>query len=198
LSPPRPSSARPGSITLARHGEPALSRRVWLTSDEYDAWWGRYEEGGLKPGQTPPEGLLALAREAEVIVSSTRRRSVETAQAVAGERGFTSEAVMIEAPLPPPRLPGFLKMKPRIWGLVARVCWWFFDGHRGRESRTQAKARAAAAADQLERLADGGDVLVLAHGFFNAMVGLELKRRGWRLVRNEGYRYWSARRYCQV
>jgi hypothetical protein len=73
-----PVHARPGAITLARHGEPALSRRVRLSAEEYDAWWARYEVGGLKPGQTPPEGLLALARDAEVIVSSTRPRSVET------------------------------------------------------------------------------------------------------------------------
>jgi broad specificity phosphatase PhoE len=189
---------KPGAITLARHGEPALSRKVRLSAAEYDAWWARYELGGLKAGQTPPESLLALARDAEVIVSSTRPRSVETAQAVSGARGFTPESVMIEAPLPPPRWPGFLKLKPRTWGVIARTAWWFFDAHRGRESREEAKLRAAAAADRLEQLArDGGDVLVLAHGFFNAMVGVELKRRGWRLVRNEGYRYWSARRYCR-
>jgi broad specificity phosphatase PhoE len=156
---------KPGAITLARHGEPALSRRVRLNAAEYDAWWARYELGGLKPGQTPPDALLAVAREAEVIVSSTRPRSVETAQAVSGSRGFTEDAVMVEAPLPPPRWPAFLKLKPRTWGVIARTAWWFFDAHRGRESRDQAKLRAAAAADRLEGLAaEGKDVLVLAHG----------------------------------
>lgn len=192
-----PAPTRPGSITLARHGEPALSRRVRLSSEEYDAWWARYEEGGLKPGQTPPPGLLALARDAEVIVSSTRRRSMETAKAVCHGRSFTPYALMIEAPLPPPRWPRFLKLKPRTWGVIARTAWWFFDAHRGRETRAQAEARAGAAAEQLETLSTAGDVLVLAHGFFNAMVGVELKKRGWKLVRNEGYRYWSARQYLR-
>jgi hypothetical protein len=27
------------------------------------------------------------------------------------------------------------------------------------------------------------------------MIGGELKRRGWRCVRDEGYRYWSQRRF---
>ena len=193
-----PATARPGSITLARHGEPALSRKVRLSADEYREWWGRYEVGGLKAGQTPPPRLLALAREAEVVIASTRPRSVETAVAVCAGRSFASEPVMVEAPLPPPRWPRFLKLSPRAWGVIARGYWWFLNRHGGEESRDQAKRRAAEAADRLEALAaSGGHVLVLAHGFFNAMVGVELKRRGWRLVRNEGYRYWSARRYVR-
>lgn len=38
--------ARPGVITLARHGEPALSRKVTLNAPQYGDWWARYEEGG--------------------------------------------------------------------------------------------------------------------------------------------------------
>ncbi|RZJ39751.1 MAG: histidine phosphatase family protein, partial [Brevundimonas sp.] len=37
-----PLAVRPGSITLARHGEPALSRKCMLTSDQYREWWARY------------------------------------------------------------------------------------------------------------------------------------------------------------
>ena len=41
----------------------------------------------------------------------------------------------------------------------------------------------------------GSDVLVLAHGYFNHMVGKRLKAGGWRLVDNQGFKYWSQRRY---
>jgi broad specificity phosphatase PhoE len=197
-SPHKALPARPGAITLARHGEPALSRKVRLTSAGYRAWWARYEEGGLKSGQTPPAGLVEAARSADVIVASIRPRSMETARAVSGGRTFAPHPVMVEAPLPPPRLPDLIKLSPRAWGVLARAVWWFFNHHDGQESRIQAQARARDAADHLESLAAaGGDVLVLAHGFFNAMVGNELKRRGWRLVQNEGYRYWSARRFVR-
>lgn len=40
-----------------------------------------------------------------------------------------------------------------------------------------------------------GDVLVLAHGYFNHMVGVALKRLGWKLVENRGFKYWAMRRY---
>ena len=40
---------RPGAVILARHGEPALSRKIRLTAAGYRAWWADYEIGGLWP-----------------------------------------------------------------------------------------------------------------------------------------------------
>jgi broad specificity phosphatase PhoE len=186
----------PGAIVLARHGEPALSRRVKLDSDGYRAWWARYEEGGLLEGQVPPEHLRAMAHGAHAVFASTRRRAVETARAVSGERLFVEDPMFIEAPLPPPRFPSFMKFSPRAWGTIARIWWWAFNHHQGEESFYQSRQRAARAAESLIEAAAGGrDVVVLAHGFFNHMVGVALKRRGWRCVHNEGFKYWSTRRY---
>jgi broad specificity phosphatase PhoE len=184
-----------GSITLARHGEPALSRKVRLTSAEYRDWWARYELGGLKEAQTPPARLLATAREVHVILASTRRRAVETAQALAIDRVFVQDNDLIEAPLPPPALPKWIKLSPRKWGVIARI-WWFFNHHHGEETQAEAKKRAdLVAAALIERAETGDDILVLAHGFFNLMIGRSLKRRGWRCTSDGGYQYWSARRF---
>ena len=181
---------------LVRHGEPALSRKIRLTSRGYRAWWAKYEEGGIKAGQIPPAGLLQMAREADVIFASTRQRAVETAEAVAGGKLFIRDPVLIEAPLPPPPLPEFIRMSPRHWGFFTRVCWWYFNYHEDVESRAQAEERAGAVADRLIASATAGEkVLVLAHGFFNTMIGIELKKRGWARVDGRGHRYWSAKRY---
>lgn len=188
--------AKPGVITLARHGEPALSRKVTLNAPQYGDWWGLYEEGGLKAGQTPPDELIAIARDADVILSSTRRRAIETAQAVVGERAFTSEPVFIEAPLPPPPWPLWIRMSPKRLGFFSRFWWWFFDHHGGQETRAQAEVRAGAAADRLVALADQGqDVLVLAHGFFNWMIADALKQRGLTKLVDQGHGYWSLKRF---
>ena len=80
-----------GSITLARHGEPALSRKVQLTAGGYRDWWARYEIGGLKEGQTPPTALVATAKEAGKLLVSTRRRAIETARALSDELEFTRD-----------------------------------------------------------------------------------------------------------
>ncbi len=171
-----------------------MSRRVKLDSEGYRRWWRLYEEGGLLAGQTAPERLVLAAAEA-VVVCSTRPRSLETARALRADGDFTAEPLMIEAPLPPPRLPSFLRFSPRTWGVISRI-FWALGHHQGEESRQQAQERARHAAERLIGLAEGGqDVLVLAHGYFNAMVGFELKRQGWRLVTDHGFGYWCARRF---
>ena len=198
---PHSPAVRPGSgwILLARHGEPALSRAIRLDARGYREWWARYEEGGILPDQTPPSGLLEMARNADVIFASTRRRALETADAVVQGKHFIRDPMFIEAPLPPPPLPRFVRLNPRSWGFISRVAWWFFRySVPDEENRAQAEARAR---DVARRLMDsalaGQNVLVLAHGFFNTMVGLELKRAGWRKVEGRGYRYWSTRRFMR-
>ncbi|MGZ3306615.1 MAG: histidine phosphatase family protein, partial [Asticcacaulis sp.] len=91
-----------GAITLVRHGEPALSRRVKLDWKGYRDWWAKYEVSGLLEGQTPPAVLDTYAREARYIYTSTLRRSVETARAICGDRAFEQMDMLVEAPLPPP------------------------------------------------------------------------------------------------
>ena len=194
---PTPSARLPGSITLARHGEPALSRRVKLDGPGYRRWWAAYEEGGILPGQAPPEGLLSLTRQADVIFASTRRRAVETADAVVAGKHFVRDPIFIEAPLPPPPLPRFVRLNPRTWGFLSRCAWWFLRySPPDEESRAVAEARAREACDRLIRAAETeGDVLLVAHGFFNAMLARELAKRRWRRVEDHGYGYWAVKRF---
>ena len=197
--PVAPPSPRTGAIILARHGEPALSRKVRLNAQEYRRFWAEYEILGLLPGQSPPRTLAAFVARCGALIASTRLRSIESAQALAEGRDFSREEMLVEAPLPPPNWPAWIRLPPSIWGFIARVWWWCFNHHEGQETRRQAEARAEEAAAMLERLADKGeDVVVLAHGFFNFMIGRSLKRRGWRLEHSEGWKYWSMRRFVRA
>ena len=90
-------SVRPGAIVLTRHGEPALSRKCYLTSDQYRDWWARYEVGGLRAGQTPPPELLATAEGAGAIYASTRPRAQETAAAICAGANDAARAARIAA-----------------------------------------------------------------------------------------------------
>ncbi len=193
------AAKRPGAVILARHGEPALSRKVRLSSDGYRQFWAQYEVGGLRAGQTPPAALQAMAADAAVLLASTRLRSIESAEALALGRTFAREDILIEAPLPPPNLPAWIRMSPSKWGFFTRFCWWYFNHHAGEENRRQAEARADRAAQMLADLAtQGGDVLVLAHGFFNFMIGRSLRRMGWNMTNTQGFKYWSVRRFERV
>lgn len=183
------------AIALARHGEPALSRKVKLSSAGYRNWWSGYERGGIHENQTPPESLKALAANAGALFSSTRRRAVETAKAVVNDRPFESDILFVEAPLPPPPLPSFLRFSPRTWGVIARTAWWL-GYSEGDETRPEAEERAVRAADKLIKASESdGEVLLFAHGYFNHMIGVALKERGWKLVEDKGFNYWSVRRF---
>ena len=197
--PAAPKADRPGAIVLARHGEPALSRKVRLSAQQYREFWASYEVLGITPGQTPPAALGAFVQTCGTLVASTRLRSIESAQLLAPGREFDRHEVLIEAPLPPPGLPSWIRLSPRIWGFLARFWWWFFNHHEGQETRAQAERRAEEAATLVSGIAEGGqDVVVLAHGFFNFMIGRALRRRGWKLTLSEGYKYWSTRRFERV
>ncbi|MGQ2991736.1 MAG: histidine phosphatase family protein [Brevundimonas sp.] len=199
-STPAPAvAARPGAIILTRHGKPALSRKCLLTAQGYGRWWAEYERLGLFPGQTAPDALSETAVASGTLISSSRPRARESAALAAPGREVLVEPLFIEAPLPPPPLPEWIKLSPRFWGVVSRFWWHVFNNHGGQETRVQAEARAEQAADRLiAAAADGREVVVFAHGYFNHMVGVALKARGWRLTANQGFKYWSQRRFEKV
>lgn len=190
------ATGRPGAIVLTRHGKPALSRNCLLTAQGYGRWWAEYERLGLFPGQAAPEALTRTADQAGVLVSSIRPRARESVALAAPGREVQVESLFIEAPLPPPPVPEWIRLSPRLWGVVSRFWWHVFDHHGGQETRAEAEVRAGRAADFLvQAAAQGRDVVVFAHGYFNHMVGVRLKARGWRLTRDQGFKYWSQRRF---
>lgn len=182
-------------IVIARHGRPALDRHIWINSEEYVSWWAAYDASGLAQGQRVPNGLVQALRACTLIVSSTLLRARETAQQAAPERDVLAEERFVEAPLPPPRLPDFVKFRPRFWGVVARITWYF--GHaRDKETRQQAEVRADSGADWLIAQSKiHGSVALLAHGWFNRMLRTCLEAKGWVCVHDGRDSHWSYRIY---
>lgn len=181
------------TIILVRHGKPALSRKVRLTWREFRDWWIRYDEGGIKPGQTPPKKVAQWAQDADLILSSPLRRAVESAELAAGRAPDMTLPGLVEAALPSPPL-GALKLRPKSWGTVARILW-YVGYSDGMESHSEARARAAAVSVQLEDCAsDGRTVYVSGHGWFNRMIKGSLMARGWRCKSQNGDLHWSRRR----
>ncbi len=181
-------------IILARHGEPDLSKNVRLNWRGYKYWWRLYDEAGLKPDQKAPRIIKDLAAQADVVMSSTLPRAIETAERAVGGTVDKLEASLVEAPLPPPNL-GYLRLKPRTWGVLARVSWCLGFSGEG-ESQKQARLRAQKAAKILSDEAQGGKMLFVAgHGWFNRMIRPALLKRGFKCVEDHGDLHWSYRRY---
>jgi broad specificity phosphatase PhoE len=184
-------------IVIGRHGKPALDRSRAITARAYVDWWAQYDAGGLVPGQEVPPHLKAALAGCATLLSSTLRRAIETAEQAAPGRPFEADPIFVEAPLPPPLLPDWVRLKPRTWGAVARISWWL-GNHREAESRAAAEVRAGQAAARLIGLAQtAGTVGLLAHGWFNRMIRPHLIKAGYICVRDGGDTHWSFRIYLK-
>ncbi len=183
-----------GPIIVSRHGRPALDRRAGPRLDwrEYRDWWDRYEAGSLAHDQVVPENLKAAVRDADIVLSSTAPRAIETAMMASGREPET-HPVFCEAPLPPPRFRN-RKYLPKTWNVIARTAWLYGHSLDG-ESNKQARERARAAAERLHEASTEGKVYLAAHGWFNRMLRPAMARLGWVCVRDGGDKYWSYRIY---
>ncbi|MEQ9316540.1 MAG: histidine phosphatase family protein [Henriciella sp.] len=187
-------AATRGPIIVSRHGKPALDRRAGPRLDwkQYRDWWNRYEAGSLAEDQKAPENLKQAVADADIVLSSTAPRAIETAVKASGRTPDT-DPVFCEAPLPPPRLKN-RKYLPKTWNVLARTAWLYGHSLDG-ESNRQARDRAKLAAQKLHEAAEGGKVYLAAHGWFNRMLRPAMAKLGWVCVRDGGDKYWSYRVY---
>ena len=179
-----------GSITLARHGEPCAVAQGAADLGAIPRLVGRATRwAASSQAQTPPStagrhrtrGLTSFSPRRGGARSRPPRRSRPIAM-------FTQDDDLIEAPLPPPALPRLDQTLPAQMGRdrpVLVVLSSIITAKR--PGRRRRGGRNLVAAALIERAETGDDVLVLAHGFFNLMVGRSLRRRGvalhrrWRL-----------------
>jgi len=186
-----------GRIITVRHGRPDLDRDLTITAREYGDWWSQYDASGLAAEERPPESLLKISAGAATILSSTLPRAIETARHIAGAtRTVPADPIFVEAPLPPPPFPDFIKLRPGQWGVVSRTMWFMGFAPEGVESHGQSWGRVQKIAARLADVAQNGDVVLCAHGYLNWMIDQQLRREAWvRVSRDGGNHYWSWRIY---
>jgi broad specificity phosphatase PhoE len=178
-------------IILIRHGRPAIDTAPRTSHHGFRTYIDDYEAAGLDPASAPPEELQDLVKELSAVFTSDRARSHESAKALAPRAELIADPLFAEAPLASPRIP-LLRMNVPKWAVVARILW-HAGYHPEIENYRRTKARAAAACDILMRRArDEGQAALVAHGYFNLMIGRELRRRGFLKSGAHRVRYWNA------
>jgi broad specificity phosphatase PhoE len=189
-----PKGAR---IILVRHGRPAIPLRPRTGHHGFGEYIDAYEAAGLDPESLPPQELADLVKELDHVFTSGRPRAHQSAQALAPHATLTADPLFAEAPLASPRIP-LLKMRVPKWAIVARVLW-HAGYHPEIENYRKAKHRAGRAADILiEKLCEAGRpgkscaAVLVAHGYFNAMIGRILRQRGFTRTGSHRVRYWNA------
>jgi broad specificity phosphatase PhoE len=188
--------ARAQRIILIRHGQPNIPIAPRASHHEFRSYIDAYEEAGLDPGSAPPEELQDLLGELSAVFTSGRKRSHDSARALAPNAELIADPLFAEAPLASPPIP-LLRMKVPKWAVVSRILW-HAGYHPEIENYRRAKHRAAQAADILIARAnrDGVSALV-AHGYFNLIIGRDLRHRGFRKSGSHRARFWNAVIYAR-
>lgn len=178
-------------IILVRHGRPAIPMEGRTSHHGFRDYIDAYEAAGLDPESMPPEELQELAKGLSAIFTSGRPRSQDSARVLAPHAKLIADPLFVEAPLASPRIP-LLKLGVPAWAVVSRILW-HAGYHPEIENYRRAKARARKAADILiGRAREEGAAALVAHGYFNAIIGRELARRGFRKTGSHRARFWNA------
>ena len=178
-------------IILIRHGQPAIALSPRTSHHGFADYIDAYETAGLDPASLPPRELADLVKELTYVFTSGRARSDESARALAPHAELIADPLFDEAPLASPRIP-LLTMTVPKWAVVSRVLW-HAGFHPGIEDYRKARHRAAQAATRLiEKTRGSNSVALVAHGYFNAMIGRQLRQRGFLRTGSHRVRYWNA------
>jgi broad specificity phosphatase PhoE len=156
------------TVTLLRHFKVLNQRPRRLTPDGYRADVKAYDEADVAPQEAdPPPGFRR-------IITSGLRRTHLTCALLFGDRPFQSTHLLDEVSTAPftdrdrPYDALFLDVMARLQ--------WRLGSPRQPESRRETIARADRFID--EYLSDGGDCLVIGHGFFFRVLSARMLRRG--------------------
>jgi broad specificity phosphatase PhoE len=178
-------------IILIRHGQPKIALAPKTGHRGFRDYIDAYEAAGLEPSSLPPEELRDLVKELDAVFTSGKPRAHESAARLAPHAELIADPLFVEAPLASPPLP-LLQFRVPKWAVMSRILW-HAGFTPGIENYRRARHRAAQAADILAgRARATGMAALVAHGYFNWMIGRQLRRRGFVKQGSHQARYWNT------
>ena len=185
-------------IVLVRHGRSAhVLKERWVDAAGVHRWREDYDAAGIDAESLPPQALIDETARAAVIVASDLARAIESAARLAPGRDVRLSPLLRESHLD---IPTWLRARwpLAVWGAAIHVQWL------GRLIKRVPLApveqqRVKDAADWVEGVVnESGTTVVVTHGVFRRLLGLELVARGWGAKpRISGYQNWSAWPYVR-
>jgi len=179
-------------IHIIRHGQSALPfPDHWITPAEFRDWIAIFNRTGIADDTRPSDQLVEMFGDAPVIVCSDYPRSIESAVRLAPTRQPRVSAAFREVGRP---LQGNWKIRLplNVWDRFS-VVLWKLNLISGDESVHAARKRAHEATTELVSLAQTySRVLFVGHGMVNALIGRDLRRRGWQGPRRVNDDYWGV------
>jgi broad specificity phosphatase PhoE len=178
-------------ILLIRHGQPHIALSPRTSHAGFADYIDAYEEAGLSPSNLPPAELRDLVRELDHVFTSGRPRSQQSAAALAPHAELIADPLFLEAPLASPPIP-LLRLAVPKWAVMARLLWHAGFHPEIENPRAAAKRAVQAAEILIARAGKAGMTALVAHGYFNWMIGRVLLKRGFQRTGSHQARYWNT------
>ncbi|MBG0810357.1 hypothetical protein IY145_13340 [Methylosinus sp. H3A] len=169
-------------ILISRHGQVALSKPMFPTREEFEAYVEAYEHSGLYVNARPPAELIQHIRNATSVFTSSSLRARESLRLLDSERTPIVDAVFCEEPQIIPEISG--RWPLLVWFSLTRGIGSFHPNEFN--GRLAMRRRATAAAERLIGAARQGPVALIGHGWFNRAISRALLQNGWRRAEIRG------------
>ena len=183
------------SITLIRHGPPAVSLTQRVRGHQFRQFIERYDAAKIERRARPPKAAKRAIAQADWVFASHRPRATHTAELL----GVPDRPIIdpqfreIEFPVD---FPQQFQLSAITWTIIALTLWRLGYSKRC-ESLALARARARSAEDRLEHKTEAGSVVLVAHGGIDKLIAKELRRRGWKGPRLPYSWHWGCTTYCR-
>jgi len=163
-------------IILIRHAKVDIDNTKKIDVQSLKKWVESYDNASIAVDSLPSEETVILAKKADVVVTSTLRRAIDSAK-VLGVEVHMQNALFNEATIPEIVI-SYLKLKPKSWLVILRVMLLLELGKK-ETSLKASKEQAKKAAIELETLAkEHNKVLLVGHGGMNWLIGKVLIKKG--------------------
>ena len=180
-------------IILIRHAKVDIDNSRKIDSHLLQKWVEEYDAAPLHAESLPPKETVALVQNADVVLTSTLRRAIDSAK-VLDVDVHEQNRLFNEAAIPEVNIP-FLKLKPKSWLVILRILLLFGLGKK-EISLKASKVQAKEAAERLLALSTEYNCVVLVgHGGMNWLIRQALMKEGWQLEGKGAHGNWGVSRF---
>ncbi|MEM6404318.1 MAG: phosphoglycerate mutase family protein [Cyanobacteria bacterium P01_D01_bin.116] len=182
------------TIYLVRHGKPTVSLKEKINGNQFLDFLKRYDAAGIASESIPPENLIAIVQNANIVFTSNLNRTIHSATILQPQVQPISNSIFREINCWR-NFSRTIKLSALGWAVISRLLWELKISPIT-ESPVATRQRAKQAAELLiQEYHNHGSVVLIAHGGINTFIAKELRLLGWEGSRNLNNQHWGCTEY---
>ena len=185
------------TICLIRHGRPTVSIREQINGNQVLDFIERYNAARIAEDSIPPETLITVVQNANVIFTSNLNRAINSATIIQPQVQAISKSIFREIDCWR-NFSTNVKLSALSWGIIRSILWKLKIPPVN-ESPNAIQQRAKQGAELLiQNYHHYGSVVLIAHGGINTFIAKELMLQGWQGSQKINNQHWGYTKYSLV